>query len=87
MVDAVRAFMTELILAETAADREDAIGWIVVSVDEETSGRCHFGLYPGPEEALAGAGRQEHALRRLLEKGEPGWRHEVYPLYRRAEDG
>lgn len=59
-----------------------AVGWVVVTVDLEFQKIIHStGVFPGPEEALAEAGRRDAEDARGHEPGEEGWAHHVVPVY------
>lgn len=63
------------------ADVADAIGWVVVSRDDEYGRLYLSGLHPTPEAALIAAAEQHVSLHRGHPPGEPGWTLWVYPLH------
>jgi hypothetical protein len=86
-------FMAEIEHTSNEMDRADAIGWLVVCIDDEAVARgdtdcvvgC-YGIFHSPEEALVEAGKHDADLANVDLQGDPGWTHLIKPLYAPKED-
>ena len=74
--------MAELRAGNEALELDEAIGWTVVSRDDESGTETHFGFYAEPAAALEWAAEHEKDVNRGNPEGEPGWTARVVPIFR-----
>lgn len=78
---ALRELLADARILSLQMDIAEALGWVVVSKDEENGSLMITGPLATPEEALIEASRQHQQVNAGLSEGELGWTHTVWPLF------
>lgn len=82
----IREFMADLEIASDRSDERDALGWVVVTVDDESESIVHAtGLFDTPEAALIHAANRHVEDLRTAEGDEDLWTHTVVPMFKGDE--
>lgn len=81
-------FLFQIEKTSDEMDKADAIGWLVVVVDNQAVARGEedcvmgcYGIFHSPEQALVEAGKQDADSKKALDEDDLGWTHLVKPLY------